>query len=184
METSSGIQASLPGRYAAALFELAREAGSLSAVETSLATLKAALSESHELRALAKSPLIARGAKSAAVTALAATLRLDPLTTRFLGVLASNRRLNVLGEVLRAFGEQLAAHRGEARAEVTSAFPLSTGQLAALGAQLKSRVGRDVALDTAVDPQLLGGLVVRIGSQMIDNSIRNRLNTLATAMKG
>lgn len=184
METSSGIQASLPGRYATALFDLARDAGSLSDVEASVATLKAALAESSDLRAMAKSPLIARGAKGAAVAALAETLRIDPLTTSFLGVLASNRRLNVLGDVLRAFSEQLAAHRGEARAEVTSAFPLSAGQLAALGAQLKSRVGRDVSLDTSVDPQLLGGLVVRIGSQMIDSSIRNRLNTLATAMKG
>lgn len=184
METSSGIQASLPGRYASALFELARDSDAIASVENSLTTLREALDTSPDFAALTQSPLAGRKAQAAAVDGVGEQLGLDALTRNFLGVLAGNRRLAALGQIIRAFGMLAASHRGEVRAEVASAFPLSAGQEAALAAQLKSRVGRDVSLDTRVDPSLLGGLVVRIGSQMIDSSIRNRLNTLATAMKG
>src|SRR3546814_9827851 len=109
---------------------------------------------------------------------------LDPLTQDFLGVLAENRRLAQIGGIIRAFTLLVSNHRGETTAEVTSAHPLSADQVSALAAQLKSRVGRDVAIDLKVDPQILGGLVVKMGSQMIDSSIRTRLNTLAQAMKG
>ena len=111
-------------------------------------------------------------------------MKLDALTARFLGVLAQNRRLGQLGAVIRAFGSLAAGHRGEATAEVTSAHPLDAGQVSALKKQLRTKVGRDVAVDLKVDPAILGGLVVKIGSQMIDSSIRTRLNTLANAMKG
>ena len=93
-------------------------------------------------------------------------------------------RLGQLGPVIRAYRQLAAAHRGETNAEITSAYPLSKDQVAALKQQLRARIGRDVAVDLAVDPSLLGGLVVRIGSQMIDSSIRTRLNSLAHAMKG
>lgn len=184
MEHSGGIQASLGGRYATALFELAREAKSLDSVERSLATVKAALAESTDFKALTTSPLIARAAAKKAVAAAAGALKLDATTANFLGVLADNRRLGELPAILRAFRMLLANHRGETTAAVTSAHPLDTAQQDALRQQLKTRLGRDVSIDLSVDPSLLGGLVVRIGSQMIDSSIRTRLNTLSQAMKG
>lgn len=184
MEHSSGIQASLAGRYATALFELARDAKAIDAVEASLAKLRQALAESDDFKRLTTSPLVSRRDATNAVEATAAALKLDATTARFLGVLAENRRLNQLGPVIRAFRQLAAAHRGETNAEVTSAYPLSDDQVAALKQQLRARIGRDVAVECSVDPSLLGGLVVRIGSQMIDSSIKTRLNSLAHAMKG
>ena len=184
MENSGGIQASLAGRYATALFELARDERKLEAVGTSLAALRQALAESEELRELTTSPLIGRADALKAVKAVAASMNLDPITANFLGVMAQNRRLTQLPSVIRFFTLLAARHRGETTAEVTSAHPLDDGQVAALKANLKSRVGSDVAVDLHVDPAILGGLIVKIGSQQIDGSIRTKLNTLATAMKG
>ncbi|WP_066800217.1 F0F1 ATP synthase subunit delta [Sphingomonas soli] len=184
MENSGGIQASLSGRYATALFELARESNSLPKVEASLATVRQALGESAEFKALTASPLVARAAAAAAVAGVAKSLKLDSITAKFLGVLAENRRLGQLSAVISAFGALAAAHRGEVTAQVTSAHPLTADQVAALKAQLRARIGRDVSVDLSVDPSLLGGLVVKIGSQMIDSSIKTRLNSLANAMKG
>ena len=184
MENSGGIQASLSGRYALALFELARDNNQLDSVAQSLATLKGALSESEDFRNLTASPVIGREAATKAVAALAPSLGLDALTTNFLGVLAQARRLPQLSAAIRAFETLLSRHKGETRAEVTSAHPLTKTQVTALEKNLKTRVGRTVAVDVKVDPAILGGLVVKIGSQMIDSSIRTRLNTLAQAMKG
>lgn len=184
MEHSGGMQASLAGRYARALFDLATEQKALGAVESSVARLGEALGASDSLRALIASPVVSRGDAAKAISATAQQLKLDPLTANFLGVLAQNRRLAELGNVVRAFAALAAAHRGETTAEVTSAHALSDAQVAALKTQLKTRLGRDVAVNLKVDPAILGGLVVQIGSQLLDNSIRTRLNTLATAMKG
>jgi F-type H+-transporting ATPase subunit delta len=184
VETSSGIQASLAGRYALALFELARDGKALDSVAASLMTLKAALTESAELKALTQSPLIGREAAAKAIDAVAKSLGADPLTTKTLGVLASNRRLSQLPNVIRAFDTLLSAHKGETRAEVTSAFPLTKTQQTALAKQLKTRTGRDMALDLTVDPAIMGGLIVKMGSRMIDSSLRTRLNKLAQAMRG
>ena len=184
MENSSGIQASLAGRYALALFELARDGKALDGVAESLATLKAALAESADLKALTQSPLIGREDAAKAVAAVAKLLKLDKLTTRTLGVLAENRRLAQIPNIIRAYETLLSAHKGETRAEVISAFPLTKTQVTALSKQLKARTGRDTALDLAVDPAIMGGLIVKMGSQMIDGSLRTRLNTLAQAMKG
>ena len=184
VETSGGIQASLAGRYASALFGLARDQQKIDAVSRSLDSLEAALAESADFRALVSSPLVGRGDAAKAIKALAPALGVDPVTANFLGVLAENGRLRELNAVLRAFRQLAAGHRGETSAEVTSAHPLDDGQVAALKANLKTRLGRDVTIDAKVDPSLLGGIVVRLGSQMIDASIRTKLNTLATAMKG
>lgn len=184
METSGGIQASLGGRYAIALFELARDAKSIDTVEASLATVRDGLRDSDDLRTLTTSPVVARGAAVKAVLAVADSLGVDAVTKNFLGVLAENRRLAQLPAIIRAFRTLAARHRGEATAEVTSAHPLTDEQVGELKQQLRVRMGRDVSVDLSVDPDLLGGLVVRIGSQMIDSSIRTRLNTLAHAMKG
>ena len=184
VENSGGIQASLSGRYATALFGLARDEKALDAVSASLATLKAALADSDDLRQLISSPIITREQAAKAIAATAAGLGLDPLTTKFLGVLAQNRRLGQLAAVIRAFGQLTAAQRGETTAEVTSAHPLSATQVKALKAKLKTQLARDVAVDLTVDPSILGGLIVKIGSRQIDSSIRSKLNTLAIAMKG
>lgn len=184
METSGGIQASLPGRYATALFELAREGKAIDAVEASLAQLGGALDQSDDFRRLVTSPTLSRTDAARGVAAASGAMGLDSITANFVGVLASNRRLPQLRAVIRAFRTLAANHRGETTAEVTSAHPLSDDQVAELKKQLKARIGRDVSVDLSVDPAILGGLVVRIGSQMIDSSIKTRLNALAHAMKG
>ncbi len=184
MENSGGIQASLSGRYATALFELARDGKAIDSVGKSLESIKAALAQSGDFSKLTTNPLLSRAAAAKAVAAVAKSLKVDALTTKFLGVLAQNRRLGELGAIISAYSALAAAFRGEATAEVTSAHPLDKAQVAALKANLKTKVGRDVAVTQKVDPAILGGLVVRIGSQMIDSSIRTRLNTLANAMKG
>ncbi|MFL6861964.1 MAG: F0F1 ATP synthase subunit delta [Allosphingosinicella sp.] len=184
MDNSGGIQASLAGRYATALFQLARDERQLEAVGASLDALKRALRDSPELAELTTSPLVGRDEALKAVKAVSASAGLDPITANFLGVLAQNRRLSQLGAVIRFFTLLAAAHRGETTAEVVSARPLGDDQLAALRQNLKTRLGRDVAIDLTVDPAILGGLVVKIGSRQIDGSIRTKLNTLASAMKG
>jgi len=184
VDNSGGIQASLAGRYATALFGLARDEKQIDAVTRSLDTLEKAASESPDLRALAGSPLISRANAGKAIRALTPTLGLDPITGRFLGVLADNGRLRELKAIIKTFRQLAANYRGETTAEVTSAFPLDDEQVTKLKASLKSRLGRDVAIDAKVDPEILGGIIVRHGSQMIDASIRTKLNTLALAMKG
>jgi F-type H+-transporting ATPase subunit delta len=184
VEASGGIQASLGGRYAYALFTLAEEAGSIGRVEESLSAVRDALAQSGDLRSLTTSPLVSRSDAVKAVTAAADQMALDPTTRSFLGVLAENRRLGELPKIIRAYRSLATRHRGEQTAEVTSAHPLTEDQVVELRQQLRTRVGRDVSVDLSVDPDILGGLVVRIGSQMIDSSIRTRLNALASAMKG
>jgi F-type H+-transporting ATPase subunit delta len=184
VENSGGIQASLAGRYASALFGLARDEKQIDAVTRSLDSLEAAMTESSDFLTLVTSPLIGRADAGKAVRALTPTLNIDPVTGKFLGVLADNGRLSELRAVIKAVRQLAAAHRGETTAEVTSAFPLNDDQVARLRANLKSRLGRDVAIDAKVDPEILGGIIIRHGSQMIDASIRTKLNTLANAMKG
>ena len=184
VDISGGIQASLSGRYALALFELANEQKKLEAVGRDLAAVAQALAESAELKALTVSPLVGRDAAVNAVAATAQAMQLDTITANFLGVLAKNRRLAQLPAVIRAFNLLSARHRGELTAEVTSAHTLDDGQLDAIRQNLRTRMGRDINVDLNVDPAILGGLVVKIGSQMIDGSIRTKLNTLAQAMKG
>jgi len=184
VENSGGIQASLAGRYAAALFGLARDEQQIDAVTRSLDTLEAAIAESTDFKALVSSPLIGRAEAGRAIRALVPALGLDPISAKFLGVLADNGRLGELGAVIKAVRKLAADNRGETTAEVTSAHPLNDDQVARLKSNLKARLGRDVAVEAKVDPELLGGLVVRLGSQMIDASIRTKLNNLAMAMKG
>lgn len=184
MEHSDGMQASLAGRYARALFDLAIEGKALPAVEASIVHIGEAMNQSADLKLLVSSPVVSRADATRAIAATAVSLGLDALTTQFLGVLATNRRLAKLGDIVRAFSSLTAAHRGEVSADVTSAYPLSNTQVTALTAKLKERLGRDVSVKLNVDPAILGGLVVKVGSRLVDSSIRTRLNTLATAMKG
>lgn len=184
MDNSGGIGASLAGRYAIALFELARDAKAIDRVSTSLDSVRDALANSPDFAELTTSPLLGRAPATRAVMAAAGSMGLDQTTTNFLGVLARNRRLSQLTPIIRAFRQLAARHRGELTAEVTSAHPLDADQVDALKRNLRTRFGTDVALDATVDPAILGGIVVKVGSQMIDGSIRTKLNTLALAMKG
>ena len=183
METSAGIQASLAGRYASALFDLASESGTVTAVESDLDKIEAGLSESSELALLTTSPKVSRDAANKALWGVSAIMGLSGLTQNFLGTLAQNRRLSKLPAIIRSFRAIAAAQRGEVSAEVASAHALTDKQLDQLKAKLTAREGRTVKLTTKVDPDLLGGLVVTIGSKRIDGSIRTRLNSLSQAMK-
>jgi F-type H+-transporting ATPase subunit delta len=183
VELSAGIQASLSGRYAAALFELASEAGNVTAVESDLARFEEALRESAELRALIRNPEISREQLGRVMNGMADHLALSGLTRNFLGVLAQNRRLAEVPAIIRAFFAIAAAKRGEVTAEVVTAHALNDEQIGQLEQKLRAREGRTVKLRTRVDRDLLGGLVVTIGSRRIDSSIRTRLNSLALAMK-
>ncbi len=180
--------AGLPGRYAAALFDLAQSgkasAKTLDATARDLAILKEALAESADLRALTTSPAISREQAGKAVAALAAALGLTDLTARFLGVLAQNGRLSVLADVIRQFDLMLSAHKGATTAQVIAAHKLTATQKKALETKLKARTGRAIAVDVTVDPSILGGLIVRIGSEQIDSSIKTRLTRLGQQMKG
>ena len=184
METSGGIQASLAGRYASALFGLARDERQIDAVGRSLEALSSALADSRDFAELVNSPMVSRQDAAKAFAALGPQLGLDPITTNFLGVLARNGRKSELRKIIRSFRRIAADHRGEISAEVLTAHPLKDDQVAALKAQLKKRAGRDVTIDAQVDPQILGGIVIKLGSEMIDASIRTKLNRLTSAMKG
>lgn len=189
MEPTSAIAAAnvamgLSGRYATALFDLAIDGKALETVSASLATLKDALGQSDDLKTLTTSPMVSRKAAAAGIAGVAGALGLDKLTASFLGVLAQNRRLASLPNVIRDFQALAAARRGEITARVTAAHPLTAEQQQALSAKLKAGMGRDVALDITVDPAILGGLVVRVGSRMIDSSLKTRLDSLGQALKG
>lgn len=184
METSGGIRASLAGRYASALFDLARDQKQIESVGDSLEALSQALLDSKDFDELVASPLVSREEAGRTFAALAPQLGLDPITANFLGVLARNGRKNELGSIVRAFRRLAAEHRGEATAEVMTARPLSDDQLEALRQQLRARAGRDVNIEATVDHSLLGGIIVKLGSRQIDASIRTKLNRLAQAMKG
>jgi len=184
VETSGGIRASLAGRYASALFDLARDERQIDAVSRSLDTLGSALLDSRDFAELVDSPVVDRDQAGKAFAALAPQLGLDPITSNFLGVLARNGRKGQLRPIIRLFKRIASEHRGETTAEVVTARPLNDDQVAALKSQLRARAGREVNIDAQIDPAILGGIVVRLGSQMIDASIRTKLNRLALAMKG
>ncbi|HUG46699.1 MAG TPA: F0F1 ATP synthase subunit delta [Sphingomicrobium sp.] len=184
METSGGIRASLAGRYASALFDLARDEKQIDSVSSSLKALSQALADSPEFGRLLNSPLVDRDEAQQAFAAIAKTLKLDPITTNFLQVLARNGRKGQLPQVTRLFRTLASEHRGEATAEIVSAHPLTDKQMAALKSKLKARAGRDVTIDATTDPAILGGLIVKLGSEMIDASLKTKLNRFALAMKG
>src|SRR5690349_5510453 len=174
----------LAERYGAALFDLADERKELDAVAGDLQSLRAMLRDSAEFRRLIRSPVVTREAQGKALEAIAAEAKLSPLVCNFLGVLAQNRRLFVLPEIVTSFLSQLAERRGEVTAAVVAAQDLTPAQRAAVDEQLRKAVGRKVAIDLQVDPSLLGGLVVKVGSRMSDASLKSKLHRLQLAMKG
>ena len=183
MSGDQSIQSGMPGRYATALFELAHEAGALDAVAGDVEAFRAMLDESDELRRMVRSPVFTANEQERALDAVMNKAGISGLVANFLKLLARNRRLFAVADVLKAFRALLARHRGEVTADVTSAKPLSDDQMQALKQSLRASIGKDVQVNTAVDPSLLGGLIVKVGSRMIDSSIRTKLNALGVAMK-
>ncbi len=177
-------ESGLAGRYAAALFELADEGKALDAVAEDLVTLQKALGESEDMTRLVRSPVLDRDAQWKAMSALLEKMGANDLTRKFLGVVTANRRLFALAGIIRAYLEELASRRGEVTADVVSAHPLSDSQTKALEDSLKKALGGKVAIAPRVDPSILGGLIVKVGSRMIDSSLRTQLQKLKFAMKG
>ena len=181
--SATSLTAGAAGRYATALFELAQEAGSLEQAEADLTALGAALEESSDLSDLLKNPMYTRTEQGAAMAGVADKMGLSALVKNVIGLMATKRRLFAVPELIRVFQGLMAEHRGEVTAEVTAARALSDTQSAALVEQIKSAIGRDVKLNVTVDESIIGGLVVKVGSKMIDSSIRSRLNSLQSVMK-
>lgn len=175
--------ASVAGRYAAALFDLASESGQQAAVEADLTRFQSMLADSQDLNRLVRSPVFSAEDQSRALKAILDKAGIAGLTANFFGLIARNRRLFAAPEMIAAYRMLAAKARGEVDAEVTSASPLNDAQVALLKETLKAAVGKDVQLNALVDPSILGGLVVKIGSRMVDSSIRSKLNSLKTRMK-
>ncbi len=183
MAATRGTPSSLAARYATALFELAEERDALDAVAADLARVRAAFAE-PALARLVRSPVVERAALEGAMETLADRLGLGELVANLLRVLARGRRLWLVPQIAGHYEARLAEARGEARAEVVSALPLDEDQRARLVKALEAGIGRRIRLEERVDPELLGGLVVQVGSRMIDASLRSRLQQLELAMKG
>lgn len=173
----------LAGRYARAFFDLATEQKLLAKIEKDVETLHAVWAESGDFVKFAMNPLLSRNAKADAVAALAKKLKLQTLTGQFLAVMAKNRRLGLLVDVLKAFDVLLADAKGVLRAEVVSAVKLKKAQLDAVEKNIKDAMGRDVLLEARVDPNVLGGLRVKVGSVLFDGSVAYRLERLQLALR-
>jgi F-type H+-transporting ATPase subunit delta len=172
------------GRYASALFELAAEANATDKVGADLTSFQALLDASEDLVRLVRSPVFAADDQIAALEAICEKAGIDGLALNFIKLVTRNRRLFYLADMIRAYGALLAEARGEVPAEVTSADELSARHIAELKDTLRASIGRDVQLSTRVDPSILGGLIVKVGSRMMDNSLKTKLQNLKIAMKG
>jgi F-type H+-transporting ATPase subunit delta len=171
------------GRYATALFELARDQKAVDAVKADLDKFSGLLAESADLKRLVRSPVFGAETQIKALAAVLDQAGITGIAANFLKVLTSNRRLFAVTDVIRAYGALVAKYKGEASADVTVAEPLSDKNLDALKDALKSVTGKDVALNVKVDPSIIGGLVVKLGSRMVDSSLRTKLNSIKHAMK-
>ncbi|HEY0107379.1 MAG TPA: F0F1 ATP synthase subunit delta [Rhizomicrobium sp.] len=174
----------IAGRYATAIFELAQDGNQIAAVEKDLAALRGLIAQNADLARLVRSPAFSHEEQAKAMTAVLDRMGAAKLTTQFVLVIAAKRRLFHLVDIIRSFERLLAGRRGEVEASVTSARPLSDGEILELKAALKARLGREPRLEAKVDPTLLGGLVVKVGSRMIDSSLRTKLTGLRAAMRG
>ncbi|MDP3895390.1 MAG: F0F1 ATP synthase subunit delta [Mesorhizobium sp.] len=183
MAKSGSSISGVADRYAGSLFDLAVESKSIAAVENDLARFEALLAGSDDLKRLISSPVFSADEQFRSIAAIADKAKIGGLVGNFLRVVAQNRRLFAIPGMIRAFREIAARHRGEINAEVTSAHALTPAQETELKATLKSVAGKDVTLSLTVDPTLLGGMVVKIGSRQIDTSLRTKLNSLKLALK-
>lgn len=183
MSEPASISLGIAGRYAQALFELAKEGNGLKALEADAEALGAALAVSPELGDVIASPVISRDDQAAAIAAVAQKLGVSALTANTLALMAGKRRLFVLPQLIADLKARIAEEKGEVTAEVTSPVKLSADQAKKLAATLKAKVGKDVKLNTTVDESLIGGLIVKLGSIMIDTSVKSKLASLQNAMK-
>lgn len=177
------ISSNIAERYAQAIFDLELSDGKVDALSEQLAGLKDALSASGEFVEMIASPIYARADQANAIAALAKKMGLSPILSNALSLMAQKRRLFVLPQLLTKLSEKIAAHKGEVTAEVVSARALSNEQAEAVRAALKSKMGKDIHLELSVDDSLIGGMIVKIGSKMVDSSIRSKLNALENVMK-
>lgn len=184
MAAEHAHEAGLAGRYALAVFELAQEERAVETVAADFATLKQLMAESPELTRLIRAPVFSREEQAAGMNGVLHRMEAAPLTRRFILLLASKRRLFALADIIRAYNGFVAKQKGEVSAQVTSARPLSDNETAELKSILRSKLSKDVNLEARVDPSLLGGLIVKVGSRMIDSSLRTKLNGLRMAMRG
>ena len=184
MATDNSHSAGLALRYATAAFELAAEERAIDRLASDFAALKTLLASSPELNRLVRSPLFTREEQAKAMQAVLERAGTGDLTRKLVLLLAQKRRLFALADIIRGFEELLARHRGEIAAEVTSARELTAAEASELRRVLKDKLGREPKLTAHVDPKLLGGLVVKVGSRMIDSSLRTKLDGLRAAMKG
>lgn len=183
MSAQNSVVVQIARPYASALFDLARDADSVSAVETSLDSFVTLVDASDDFSSFLQSPLISADVKSSAVDAIVAKAKAPELVANFVRMVARNERLFALTTIIAAFKDLAAKERGEVSADVTSAAPLSKEQLKSLADTLKKKIGKTVTLNTHVDSDLIGGLLVKVGSQMIDSSLRTKLSAMKIAMK-
>ena len=183
MSEPASISSGIAQRYATAVFDLAKEASALPALEADLDAVEGALADSADLRAMLTSPVYSREDMGKAIAALAAKMNLSATTRGVLGMMAQNRRLFAVPALCVALRRMIAEEKGEVTAEVTSATVLTKAQADALAKTLKARIGKIVKLNVAVDETLIGGLIVKVGSKMIDTSIRSKLASLQNSMK-
>ena len=184
MATELAQETGLAGRYANAVFELAQEEKSVETVERDFTALRTLVERNSDRARLVKAPVFSREDQARAMKSVLERMGAARLTTQFVLTLTSKGRLFALTDVIRSFDRLLARLRGEVRAQVISARALSDLETVELKAVLKSKLGRDPRLETKVDPTLLGGLVVKVGSRMIDSSLRTKLNGIRVAMRG
>ena len=177
------IVSGMAGRYATALFELALEEKQLDKVKADLDAFDKLVAEYAELDRLVRSPVYSSDEQTKALGAVLDKAGISGISSKFLKVVASNRRLFAVRDIIKTFRKLVAAHKGEVAAEVTVAEKLKDEHLAALKAALKGVTGKDVALNVKVDPSIIGGLVVKLGSRMVDSSLRTKLNSIKFAMK-
>jgi F-type H+-transporting ATPase subunit delta len=177
------IVSGVAGRYATALFDLARESSVIDAVKADLDRFDALIAESPDLLRLVRSPVFSADEQLQALSAVLQRAGIGGLAERFLKLVTANRRLFAVRDMVKAFGALVADHKGEATAEVTVAEQLKDDHVAALRTALKAVSGKDVALAVKVDPAILGGLIVKVGSRMVDTSLRTKLNAIRHAMK-
>jgi len=180
---SSSISTGIAARYASAVFELARDGGALDALERDIETLEGALNDSEDFRALIHSPIYSRDEQGAAIAALAAKMGLSDTVANTLKLMSSKRRLFVLPNLMAVLRDLISDEKGEVTADVQTARALSDAQTTKLAETLKSSVGKDVKMNVTVDESLIGGLIVRVGSKMIDTSVASKLAALQNTMK-
>lgn len=183
MSEPASISSGIAQRYATAVFDLAKEGGALAALESDVEQLESAMNISADLRAVLTSPVYTREEMAEAINALAEKMSLSQFMRGTLGVMAQNRRLFALPQLCASLRGMIAEEKGEVTADVTSASVLTKAQADALASSLTSRIGKTVKLNVAVDESLIGGLIVKVGSKMIDTSIRSKLAALQNTMK-